>query len=146
MNINFGDIAKKLGIAAAIANEDIAETFIRKWIISKLKDTSLNDLDYAVKHNYDLWDNATTKEKQFGFNLIQEYSEVYKKYSKMLNSDTIMMWLRKDRPEFWEYIMNDSSGKARSWLDGMVDKIHMRIWEKVNIEDDIKLNVKGDKK
>jgi len=135
--VNLSKLGKRILFAAAEESEEFISNMIRGWLVGKLKNSSVEDLQYAVEHNMDLWLESSEADKKFGFNIAKRANKLFMKYKDKIDTDLVLEWLSVDREDLWIYIMLDETGEARRWLDGMIDKVKMRIWEKNTLEPDI---------
>lgn len=127
------DFVKRFAVAFVSENPDLVRSFVRGWFKEKLQDLTVADLDWAVQHDMDLWDTSPNSYKALGLKMASENMKLYQQYKGLLTTDNILKMLGEDRPDFASYILNDKSGKAYRWLEGMLDKIRLKLWEQDKI-------------
>ena len=129
----------KVAFNAIGQNELAVRAAIKGFLTQYLKDYSVEDFARSVEKNLDIWDRSPRSYKMAGFKFASEHQTMYEKYKGLLTVDNVIKMLAETRPEIASYIIYDTSGRSRTWLEGQMDKIRIRIWEQNNLTDDVQL-------
>ena len=106
---------------ASLAMEAVLEG-VRGYAEELLQSVTPEILYEAIKKDVDLWDLAPSKVKRQG----STWARNFRKYQDRLTPALVLEWLRVDRPDLHNLLINMPGGTK--WVARMTEDIKERLW------------------
>lgn len=109
-------------VVASIAMEGLLEV-IRGYIEELLRPVTPEHLYTAIQEDADPWEYAPAKVRRRG----STWARQLRKYQDRITPQLVLEWLRADRPDLHNLIINMGS-KGTKWIARMTEGIKEHLW------------------
>jgi len=96
---------------------------VRGYLEELLQPVTPEDLYTAIQENVDPWEHAPAKVRRRG----STWARNLQKYQDRLTPQLVLDWLREDRPDLHNLLINMGS-KGTKWLARMTEGIKLHLW------------------